>query len=371
MKSAKVKIKNKNIASNPEDFNKIFNQMTGVEEPDPQIIIPKYESIIENIQKIIDIFKKHILNNVFISETLKNDNIYGFKTLQKFITLCETDLEKYTIEHASHLNSEKIEELNSNPELLQKYILSFQSGYDLAKLHPAYKDLKECDSVNSIVTASRDLYKLVLDDKTRKKKEKHDLETWGELSDNFIKNSNDDFMEIIPTITNLDFKDFWNHGEANNDVKKRVIACLHIFLTNAEQIINIIMSPDVDMDMFVNIIVESISGLKKHIPRCEKAFNKIEESVTLLKSNFGTYYKYYVSSKNETSIIENFISDVANENTNGDPQLIRQFKEIIKFYKDQISKNNIKNDEIDMIFDALSFNISKLEEKTGRTYGDN
>lgn len=370
MSVRKVKIKKTNMSKDPEDFNKIFNQMTGVTEPDPQIIIPKYESIIENIRKISDIFKKYFLNNVYISEQLKQDNIYAFKTLQKFVNKCEEDLVEFSVEHSSHINAEKMEELNSNPELLQKYLLSFQKGYDLAQLHIAYKGVKECDSINNILTASRDLYKLVLDDKNRKKKEKHDLETWGELSDGFIKYSNDDSMEIIPTITNLDFKDFWNHEMLTNDVKKRIIACLHLFLKHSEQIINHVMSPDVDMEEFVNIIVDSIAGLKKHIPRCEKAFSKIEESVTLLKSNFNTYYKYYVSSKNETSIIENFISDVASENTNGDPQLIRQFKEIIKFYKDQITKNNIKNTEIDMIFDALSFNISKLEEKTGRSYGD-
>lgn len=370
MKGYKTTFKKNNASTNPEDFAKIFNQMTGVEEPDPQIIIPKYENIIKNIKLIVSNFKKYLLNNVHINSILKNDNIYGFETLQKFINICETDLKKYHVEHASHMDAEKIKGLNNNPELLQKYMMSFQIGYDLGELHPAYRELKECDAINNILTASRDLYKLVLDDKKSKGKEYHDLEFPDKLSDNFIEYSSDDFMDIIPSITNLDFKDFWNHDENNKEVKKRVIYCLYLFLNHSEEIINNVMSPDVNMDDFVKIIIDSIAGLKKHIPRCEKAFKKIEESVTLLKTNFNSYYKYYVSSKNETSIIENFISDVASENMNGDPQIVRQFKDIIKFYKSQITNSGIKNNEIDMIFDALNFNISKLEEKTGRDYGN-
>ena len=210
-----------------------------------------------------------------------------------------------------------------------------------------------------------------MDDKKTKGKQIHDLEVFDKLSDSFIEYSSDDFMDIIPSVTNLDFKNFWGHEDNNKETKKRVIYCLHLFLKYSEEIINHVMSPDVDMDEFVKIIIESIAGLKKCIPRCEKAFKKIEESVTLLKTNFNSYYKYYVSSKNETSIIENFISDVANENSNGDPQLIKQFKDIIKFYRSQVTKAGIKNTELDMIFDALNFNISKLEEKTGRDYGNN
>lgn len=367
--SSKTIKKSSNVSSNPEDFSKIFNQMTGVQEPDPEIIIPKYECIIKNIKNIRNIFEKYFFKNLYITETLKNDNLHGFDSLQRFINQCDKDLKYFYVENSSHLDSKKIAELNNNPELLQKYIICFQHGYDLGKLHPAYRDIKECDSINNILTGSRDLYKLILEYKKLKKKNKHDLEIWGELTDNFIIHG-DDFMEIIPTITSLDFKEFWGHEDINNDVKKRIITCLHLFLKYSEEIINQIMSPDIDMDEFVKIIIDSIAGLKKHVPRCDKAFNKIEQSVHLLKDNFGSYYKYYVSSKNETSIIENFISDVANENTNGDPQLIKQFKDIIKFYKKQISNHNIKNDEIDNIFEALNFNINKLEEKTGRDYGN-
>lgn len=370
MQSARVKVKNKNVAANPEDFSKIFNQMTGVEEPDPQIIIPKYECIMKNMRLIVLIFKKHFLDNVYINKNLREDNIHGFETLSKFMNICYDDIKTYHVDNSSHMDAEKIKELNGNPELMQKYMMSFQIGYDLGKLHPAYRDLKECTAINNILTASRDLYKLVLEDQNRKGKPNHDLEFSDKLSDGFIQHSQDDFMDIIPSITSLDFKIFWSHEDANKEVKKRIIYCLHLFLKYSEEIINNVMSPDIDMDEFVKIIIDSIAGLKKHIPRCDKAFKKIEESVTLLKTNFNSYYKYYVASKNETSIIENFISDVASENSNGDPQLVRQFKDIIKFYKDQVNKSGIKNNEIDMIFDALNLNITKLEEKTGREYGN-
>ena len=75
-------------------------------------------------------------------------------------------------------------------------------------------------------------------------------------------------------------------------------------------IYQIITSPDIDISEFSDIIVDSIKQARKMIPRANKAFKKIEESVELLKDNFQNYYKDFITTKNPTIIIENFILDV-------------------------------------------------------------
>jgi hypothetical protein len=99
------------------------------------------------------------------------------------------------------------------------------------------------------------------------------------------------------------------------------------------------------------------------IPRAGKAFKKIEESVELLQNNFGGYYKDFISTKNPSIIIENFILDCSKEqNENMDLDLARQFKKIAMFYKKK-SAGKIKDPRINQIFEMLDKNFAMLNVK--------
>lgn len=119
-------------------------------------------------------------------------------------------------------------------------------------------------------------------------------------------------------------------------------------------------SPDIDVKEFAEVVMSNLKEVKKQIPRCDKAFKKIEESVAMLQDNFGTYYKDFVETKNQTIIMENFVLDVA-KNTKADSETTRQFSEIIKHYK-KIAQQQIKNPQLKMLFDKVNDNFNQLEK---------
>ena len=98
--------------------------------------------------------------------------------------------------------------------------------------------------------------------------------------------------------------------------------------------------------------MNNIGEVKKRIPRCEKAFKKIEESVDLLKENFNGYYKDYVQTQNQMIIMESFVTDVA-KNTKADPETTREFRQIISYYR-KMAGQQIKNPPMKQLFDKIN-----------------
>ena len=123
------------------------------------------------------------------------------------------------------------------------------------------------------------------------------------------------------------------------------------------------VSPDCDVDQFVDVIMTNIDEIKKRAPelsRCGKAFKKITESVQLLKSNFSTYYRDFVETKDSTTMMQSFIMDVSKQ-TNSDPEVMREFREIIKYYK-KLAKQQPNNPKMKALFDKVSDSFKQLEK---------
>ena len=137
------------------------------------------------------------------------------------------------------------------------------------------------------------------------------------------------------------------------------------------EIYEIITSPDIDISKFSDIIIQSIQQAKKMIPRANRAFKKIEDSVELLKNNFQNYYKDFISTKNPTIILENFILDCSKENSDDvDLDLARQFKRIVMFYQKK-SQGKIKDPRINQLFEMLNKNFEMLNVKETDINDDN
>jgi hypothetical protein len=297
----------------------MFNQLLGDEKSlDINIIKDKYLKLktnIERIYKLLESFHNTIyvkvLNNILDTELYKK-NIKGF------------------IEDIKILFTEDI----SDDKLIRHY-----------KFLKEHKIVKDCIHMckNLII------YKKYIEDNDN-------------LSDIFIKSSKTHDLVIFP-FCNFDIKMIYTHGKVDESVSKYILIFLNMMYKTTYEIYEIITSPDIDISKFSDIIVQSIQQAKKMIPRANRAFKKIEESVELLKNNFQNYYKDFISTKNPSIILENFILDCSKENSDDvDLDLARQFKRIVMFYQKK-SQGKIKDPRINQLFEMLNKNFEMLNVK--------
>lgn len=170
--------------------------------------------------------------------------------------------------------------------------------------------------------------------------------------------------------SSLDIKHIWNNASSTSNVKRYCLQTFSLLFNKCHEIYKITTAPDVDVKKFSQVIVDSIDKVKgqPELSRCKDAFEKIKESVTLLETNFGDYYKDMVQSENPNTIIENFIIDVS-QGQNMNLSLMRQFRTIINFYKKQ-SSGKIKDPKVKKLFESLNSRMDILESKVTKTGGD-
>lgn len=313
----KVKMIKQNI--DQEGMAEMFNQLLGDEKSlDINIVKDKYLKLktnLERIYKLLDSFHNTIyvkvINNTFNTEVYKK-NIKGF--IEDCQTLIKDDI--------------------PDDKLVRYY-----------KMIKEHKIIKDCIHIckNLII------YKKFISDNDN-------------LSDKFIKSSKTHELIIFP-FCNFDIKMIYTHIKIDESVSKYLLIFLNMLFKTTHEIYDIITSPDIDISKFADIIVTSIKQAKKMIPRANRAFKKIEESVELLKNNFQNYYKDFVSTQNPTIILENFILDCSKENSEDvDLDLARQFKRIVMFYQKK-SQGKIKDPRIKQLFEMLNKNFDMLNVK--------
>lgn len=313
----KIKIVKQNI--DQQGMADMFNQLLGDEKSlDINIIKDKYTKLktnVERIYKLLDSFHNTIyvkvINNTFDTGLFKK-NIKGF------------------VEDCKSLCIENIPD-------------------DKVVRH--YKMMKENKIIKDCIHICKNLirYKKYIEDNDN-------------LSDSFIKSSKMHEFVIFP-FCNFDIKMIYTHIKLDESITKYLLIFLNMLYKTTYEIYEIITSPDIDISKFSDIIIDSIQQAKKMIPRANRAFKKIEDSVELLKNNFQNYYKDFVSTKNPTIILENFILDCSKENSEDvDIELARQFKRIVMFYQKK-SQGKIKDPRINQLFDMLNKNFDMLNVK--------
>jgi len=315
--SSKTKIIKQNV--DQDGISEMFNQLLGDEKSlDIEIIRDKYTKLkinTERVYKLLESFKNTIYDKVLKDFT--NVNFY------------RTNIENFILD-AKSVFPENIEDK------------------DLIRFYLTVKDNKIIkDSIN--ICKNLVMYKKYIEDNEN-------------LSDNFIKSSKSREIKIFP-FCDFDIKYIYGFSKIDESIKRYILIFLNMIYTTTYDIYQVITSPDIDISKFSEIIISSIAQAKKMIPRAGKAFKKIEESVELLQNNFGGYYKDFISTKNPSIIIENFILDCGKEqNDNVDLDLARQFKRIAMFYKKK-SAGKIKDERINQIFALLDKNFAMLDVK--------
>ena len=123
-KGVKVKQSNVNV-DDMNDLNSMFGQMTGAQNADPDIIIPKLIKINDSISRIGRIFKLLLDFKEFITSFSEYDNC--FKEISEFIDIIDSLKFTTTEEELSELSDDELNRKYTNlktHDIIQKIIVT-------------------------------------------------------------------------------------------------------------------------------------------------------------------------------------------------------------------------------------------------------
>jgi hypothetical protein len=286
----------------------MFNQMLGTGDADVDIIRPKYllvQDKIKTIKKLLD----DATENVFV----------------KIVPADCKDINAYT-------------------QTLTEIPFVDVTAMDSKELTPLYNDLKVNNTVRSVIL----LCKMLIEHHGK-------LATDSTFDGNYINRMPGHELLIFP-FSKLNIKYIWGLPGTTDQLKKYIFTFMRILLETTRAVYHAVTSPDVDIKKISAAIMNSIQSVKKQIPRCEKAFAKIQQSLDLLENNFDGYYKDFIQAQNPSTLIESYVIDVSRTG-NTDPQTTQQFRKIINYFR-KATQGKIKDPKIKKIFDMLNSNFN-------------
>lgn len=308
-------------------LNSMFEQMTGSSNAEPDVILPKIISINTQIIKFNKLFSLLLNLTEFRSSFMEYDN--WFVEIQEFLVKL--------------LESTKV-------DITKKYTDEDYKMYDEKQLNAIYKSLKENKFTKVLVITSSNLSKY-----------KKYIEDPQNLDDSFI--NREPGLSLQPlTFSNLDLKIMWHSDNITQQSKKYMLSILSHTYKIGVSVYDTITSPDIDIKKFSSVLIKSISQMKKQIPRCDKAFDIIENSVKMLEGNFKDYYKNSVESENPSVIIESFIIDVS-VSQKASPLVTAQFRRIVSHL--QQKSKNIQDPKVKKLFGMLNGQFSMMDQELG------
>jgi hypothetical protein len=193
---------------------------------------------------------------------------------------------------------------------------------------------------------------------------KHALQDSSRLDDRFLARSAGLTFAPIADVPAFNAKQIYMSDTMRVTDRQFLLLVLHKMMRISHDVYDAVSSPDIDVNEFVEIVAASLDDVKKHIPRCDQAFNKIRESVEMLKDNFGNYYKDYVASNNPSIIMENFVLDVS-DRTEASPQVRAQFRRIIAYYR-KAAGQHAQHPKLRTLFQQVDKNFQVLERSSRR-----
>jgi hypothetical protein len=218
-----------------------------------------------------------------------------------------------------------------------------------ARFGEVFTAAKKCSLVNTAIVTCKNLLP-----------HKQALADMGGLSGRFLTKGAGNVFAPLPDLPQVNFKQVYIDDRLAPNDKEFVLVVLHKLYTITHDVYEAVTSPDVDVGEFVDVIMGSIGEVQRQIPRCGQAFQKIADSVGLLKDNFGGYYKDYAASGNPTIIMENFVLDVS-KNTNASPAITAQFRRIIAHYR-KLASQQATNPKLQSLFAQIDANFDELEQ---------
>lgn len=327
--SKKVRVKMaKKIGVDTSSLNDMFEEMTGMKDADPNIIRPKFVKLRNLVKKVYETF------NILVKLNIRED----YPSLEKPVDEIVQYINKMKESVFFSLEKEDDE---------TKYLEVSKSD-----MNSLYKTLKENDFVKSLITLCG-----------RLKRFEKDIGNKEELKSGFIGLEPGLDFQIFDFST-LDLKKIWVDNNIRPLVKTVILQILHKIYMITLDIYDVVTSPDVDLDDFINLLLNSIGDLETRpgLHRCKRAFKRIKDSVSMLKENFGKYYRESISCGNPDIIVQNFIIDVSNKG-GPDARLTSEFRQIITYMhrlSEQTGKN--KDPKVQQLFKMLNKNFELMEK---------
>lgn len=301
----KVRTKTIKSKSNASEVSELFNQMIGVGNMD--ITYPKYINLRSTCSSMVKVF-------TMLAES-------PFFTMNTNYTRQKEEITQFCISSTKQITETFAYECNDISKL---------SADEQQEFNDLFMKVRK----SKVIQTFKTIYSGLL----LYKKHYSQLDT---LSHNFIIQMAG--VEWKPfSFTTLDLKRLFTQPDMKSNTIYFFMAVLYKTYTIGHQLYQLLISPDIDIDKFVNVIMNNIDEIQKRpeLHRCHKAFKKIKDSVQLLKDRFSDYYRDFLNTENSNIIMEHFILDVSKE-AGSDPQLVMQFRTIINYYRKQVQNANM------------------------------
>ena len=352
-----VKVKSiKKKIDDGSELNEIFNQLLNIgDNVNVNICYPKYLNIENIVKKYLQLLKFLMKNSI---------DIYYPKFSQ-----AKDDLSEYITNKEGKMA--ELFKIKFPREIFDYSILPEEQVKEFAKV---YKQMKEDNILKDLFRICENLtsHKNHIDVEEVRIGYFHDM-----ISEfTFLPFLSLDFRDMVLYLDSVQ-KDFGDRG--HSEEAQRVACVLEIILLFikkiyllSKELVDEYTAPDVNIDELIEHIINSIDKIKKYVPRCGKAFSRLRKATDLLKDNFTTYYADFLETKKQNIILQNFIGDVMKTIDDDNLELVREFKEILKFINtnENAVKNpqcakfaDMANDLLDSILQSEGVMETKREEK--------
>jgi hypothetical protein len=274
-----IKVKTVKKKSDNSEILKLFNQLTGVEDPDPVVVESKYENFMyhsENIIKAWTVFCKSPF-----AQLIKNDLPERFKEIVNFVV----ESKKFLSEMSIPVSDNKFKTNSFSDSILDDF-KEILIKYDPQLLVKNYKTIKNSILRVHITNTLANISNLLADDNKRNNKILDCLCDKNNLSNTFITQTALDTKLLSFSI--LDFQYLYNiYGDRIGEFDNLILIVLRVTYCSALEIKKLIFSPDINIAEFVQAFGKRLDETSKEIPGCDRAF-------MCLKNHYGCWKRILV-----------------------------------------------------------------------------
>jgi hypothetical protein len=211
-----------------------------------------------------------------------------------------------------------------------------------------HDELRPSNLVNIIVVATKNLIPF----------QKY-IGNRDKLRDRFLTKTAGMSLCPLPDLPQLDIKYLYHDQAATADDRSFLLLFVHKLYSVGYDVYDVMSKPDIDMNDFVDVVGVALGDLRGRVARCDKAFDRIEKSVDLLRTNFSGYYKDFIASSNPSVIMESFVIDVS-KTSQGSPELARQFRRIMAYIGKASEQSRAADPKLRLLLDSVDDRFKEL-----------